>query len=112
MVAKPNAETSPCANTAGHEPSLVTFGSSGRGQEGGYIEFGPDETWGRLEIIVQSGSRIVAGGVISVEELWQVNMLIHHTLTLRVYLFDLVFSLLQSHHFCSRYTKAGQCVVS
>ncbi|KAL0049263.1 hypothetical protein WJX82_009993 [Trebouxia sp. C0006] len=55
----------------GHEPSLVTFGSSGRGQEGGFIEFGPDETRGRLEVIVQSGSRTVAGGIISVDELWQ-----------------------------------------
>ncbi|DBA72378.1 TPA: hypothetical protein ACH3X2_010528 [Trebouxia sp. C0005] len=54
-----------------HEPSLVTFGSNGRGQDGGYIEFDPDETRGRLEIIVQSGSRTVAGGVIPVEELWQ-----------------------------------------
>ncbi|KAA6421600.1 MAG: hypothetical protein FRX49_08543 [Trebouxia sp. A1-2] len=56
---------------SGHEPSLVTFGSNGRGQDGGYIEFDPDETRGRLEIIVQSGSRTVAGGVIPVEELWQ-----------------------------------------
>lgn len=82
--------TSPYVDTAGHEPSLITFGSSGRGQKGGYIEFGPDETRGRLEIIVQSGSRTVAGGVISVEELWQVSMSTHQNLTLRVYLFELI----------------------
>lgn len=79
---------------------MVTFGSNGRGQDGGYIEFDPDETRGRLEIIVQSGSRTVAGGVIPVEELWQVNMLIHHNLTLKLYLSDLVFNLLQSRYFC------------
>jgi len=74
IVCQVSKSTSFYTNTAGHEPSLVTFGSSGRGQEGGYIEFGPDETRGRLEVIVQSGSRTVAGGIISVDELWQVIM--------------------------------------
>lgn len=56
---------------SGHEPSWINFGPSGRGHKGGHIEFGPNETSGHLQISVHSGTHFVAGGVISVEQLWQ-----------------------------------------
>lgn len=58
---------------AGHEPSWVSFAPSGRGQEGGYLELGPDHTCGQLQITVQAGRRFVASGIVAVQELWQVG---------------------------------------
>ena len=58
---------------AGHEPSWVSIDQTGGGQEGEYIELGPDETHGQLRITVQAGMRFVAGGVIAMQQLWQVS---------------------------------------
>ena len=58
---------------AGHEPSWVSFDPAGRGQEGEYIELGPDETHGQLQITVQAGRRCAAGAVIPLQQLWQVS---------------------------------------
>lgn len=58
---------------AGHEPTWISFDPSGQGQEGGHIELGPDESSGQLQLTVQAGRRFVAGGVIAVQDLWQVG---------------------------------------
>lgn len=58
---------------AGHEPSWVSSDQTGGEQEGEYIELGPDETHGQLRITVQAGMRFVAGGVIAMQQLWQVS---------------------------------------
>lgn len=55
----------------GHEPTWISFDPSGQGQEGGHIELGPDESSGQLQLTVQAGRRFVAGGVIAVQDLWQ-----------------------------------------
>lgn len=69
-------DSDPCSpsNSAGHDPSLITFGPSRRAQQEGHIVFGPDETQGRLEIIVQLDGHRVASGALQVKKLWQVNL--------------------------------------
>ena len=59
---------------AGHQPSQILIGPNGRGQEGGHIEFGPDETNGTLQISLQAGKRFIARGTVPVQDLWQVSM--------------------------------------
>ncbi|KAL3157276.1 hypothetical protein ABBQ38_001509 [Trebouxia sp. C0009 RCD-2024] len=71
---QPSAEQlSVLLQARGHEPSWVSFAPSGRGQEGGYLELGPDHTCGQLQITVQAGRRFVASGIVAVQELWQVG---------------------------------------
>ena len=71
-----STDSDPCSpsDSAGHDPSLITFGPSRRAQQDGHIVFGPDETQGRLEIIVQLDGHRVAGGALQVKKLWQVNL--------------------------------------
>ena len=64
---------------AGHDPSWISFGPSGRGQQGEHNELGPNENSGQLQITVQAGRRFVANGVIAVQQLWQVSSAASHT---------------------------------
>ena len=65
----------------GHDPLWVSFDPSGHSQGGGYIELGPDETHGQLQITLQSGRRFVAGGATAIQQLWQVSCASMHTCT-------------------------------
>lgn len=58
---------------AGHNPSWIAFGPTGRGQEGEHMEFGAEEASSHMQITVQAGRRFVAEGVVAVQELWQVS---------------------------------------
>lgn len=66
----------------GHEPSWVSFDPSGHSQGlGGYVELGPNETHGQLQITLQSGRRFIAGAAIAMQQLWQVSCVAPHTHT-------------------------------